>query len=1377
MNTRFLNTVACLLSLIFINTLAAAPPVAGAGNAIKLDGVDDYIVLDAVAPVMAGHQASVTISFWVRPDNSYTNTKQGGLFAVHGAGGVNKLILLVGDYYSGTPRDNRIVVYDAGIQLTGPVIGDGQWHHVAWIRDGTQASLYVDGFHIGTYSSTFVLYNDDLWSVGQEYDGASPSDYLNGHIDEVYLWNTVRTSNQVRNFMYRPTDTNENWLIGYWWCNETSGTSLFNATGYGYDGVLVNSTGAWQVSGAWQTPIIYGDNTLILGAGYDPDFTIPDLIEVQAPLHGTMHLSNDALLVTYTPDSGYTGTDSFAWAVSDGSATASYAVTAMMISGQYRYVSPAGTHSPPFMTWATAATNIQAAVDIAEAGETIIVTNGIYNAGSRPTPGYQLASRVVIDKQVTVRSVNGPASTIILGAPDPDTGSAGSNAVRCAYLGNGARLEGFLLSNGFTWTSGNAVYNRCGAGALINSNGVLAKCIIADNTAHHSGAGVLLQAGGTVLDSTIGPRNTAEFNAGGIYCRLGGLVTNCTVRQNTVLDSSNGKGGGIFLNTGGNVWCSIIESNTAAYGAGISLWEGGYVCNSIIRYHTGFKYGAVSFDTDFMSDPCGTINRCIIHNNRTETGSANGGGIKSFYRANIFNTLIYANKATFGAGIIAGYYTKIINCTIADNTGEGIFTYMSSPEVRNAVLYNNSDNLYDVTDVQYSCSSDAPSGSGNTTSPPQFINAAGRDYRLQPASPCRNTGTNAEARGSRDLRGMPRILGGTIDMGCYEGAVDVILAVPSVTAPVSVPAHATGEYSCAMVSNVWVHGTKASNSLVGIEQNTDLLTTNGILQSLADTVWSNYTAIGYSAASVVTTMFDYISLSSDLSIVSDGRTRLYVYNYPQPQAAQIFLHNLEQTYDGQPKPVHATTDPPGLTVEITYNGSPSPPVKVGNYTIIAAIDETSFHGMTNGTLVIQPCTPVISANALVFPSAGSMVLAETSTGIVWEITAFDDARDGSNLTMSTIALVREIHLQVDILTIAQAVPVLQGSVQWQAPTHLISPSNTYCIRLEVENSYDITSSRTFMSQPFTIRYTTPPVHTNVTYGTGVGFIPDDDDPLDILFTVTNLPGPVSDIALSMDLSHPYMSDLTAELDAPERNPLDWFTIFYPPGNYNADFFGVYAFTDNTTNDLYLAADEHDTVPPCAYRTFDGSTTTSFRVDSGFIGLLPAQATGVWEMTIQDIDYGESGSISEAILSLMCAQRCVPYVLVNALEFPANGSQVICEMVTNITWNSSRIFDNDDGTNITIACISIVIPADPDTPVLIITNTVPNTCETIQWYVPYSLCTAAAEYAVCFDVVNSVCMTNTTVFSENVFSVIPEPLGACVVLLVVAVWWRKLSYRS
>lgn len=73
--------------------------------------------------------------------------------------------------------------------------------------------------------------------------------------------------------------------------------------------------------------------------------------------------------------------------------------------------------------------------------------------------------------------------------------------------------------------------------------------------------------------------------------------------------------------------------------------------------------------------------------------------------------------------------------------------------------------------------------------------------------------------------------------------------------------------------------------------------------------------------------------------------------------AAVALGNLNTSFDGEPKPVTVTTDPEGLTVNVTYDGSAAPPTEAGSYAVVATIDDANYAGSASGTLVIDDNLP------------------------------------------------------------------------------------------------------------------------------------------------------------------------------------------------------------------------------------------------------------------------------------------------------------------------------------------------------------------------------------------------------------------------------------
>jgi formylglycine-generating enzyme required for sulfatase activity len=88
--------------------------------------------------------------------------------------------------------------------------------------------------------------------------------------------------------------------------------------------------------------------------------------------------------------------------------------------------------------------------------------------------------------------------------------------------------------------------------------------------------------------------------------------------------------------------------------------------------------------------------------------------------------------------------------------------------------------------------------------------------------------------------------------------------------------------------------------------------------------------------------------------------------------ALVSLNTLNQTYNGSNRMVTASTVPPGLSVDLTYNGEVTPPINAGSYAIVGTVNDSIYQGTQTGTLVVAK-----GDQTIIFPNPGAQIATHT----------------------------------------------------------------------------------------------------------------------------------------------------------------------------------------------------------------------------------------------------------------------------------------------------------------------------------------------------------------------------------------------------------------
>jgi hypothetical protein len=210
------------------------------GYAVDFDGVDDYVNCGTILPIFVNQR---TIEAW-----AYTRSFTGG--AIFQVGNPN---LGSQDFTLRTlPEEGkwRVDIGGTYLDVTLP-FSKNSWHHYCLTYDGGQGSggkirFYYDGKLVATL-------NWGIWKIEKDLIIGKWSDYFfDGIVDEIRVWDTCRSQQDIINTINWPLVGIEPRLVAYYQCSFGSGTTIYDYTG-GYNGIMYNMNNQdWVSSGAMQ---------------------------------------------------------------------------------------------------------------------------------------------------------------------------------------------------------------------------------------------------------------------------------------------------------------------------------------------------------------------------------------------------------------------------------------------------------------------------------------------------------------------------------------------------------------------------------------------------------------------------------------------------------------------------------------------------------------------------------------------------------------------------------------------------------------------------------------------------------------------------------------------------------------------------------------------------------------------------------------------------------------------------------------------------------------------------------------------------------------------------------------------------------------------
>jgi hypothetical protein len=311
-----------------------------------------------------------------------------------------------------------------------------------------------------------------------------------------------------------------------------------------------------------------------------------------------------------------------------------------------------------------------------------------------------------------------------------------------------------------------------------------------------------------------------------------------------------------------------------------------------------------------------------------------------------------------------------------------------------------------------------------------------------------------------ELAGGPEIFTGTITVpaDAAYGATRLRLRL---SVPDAVPGDPCGEFDAGEVEDYTVFVTKgvAQVFLQDLAQTYDGTARTATATTMPAGLTVEFTYDGMPAAPTDAGSYAVTGRVHDADFDGSASGTLVI----GKAMATVMLDDLVQTYDGTPKSATATPDPAGLTVDLTYDGSPAAPTSAGSYAVTGTVNDVNYQGSSAGTLTIGKAAATVTLDDLsrTYDGTARTVTATTDpAGLTVELTydgnAWAPTNIGSYAVTGTVNHANYMGSTTGTLEVAigTAQVFLQGLAQEYDGNARTVTATTMPAGLTVEFTYD-----------------------------------------------------------------------------------------------------------------------------------------------------------------------------------------------------------------------------------------------------------------------------------------------------------------------------------